>query len=182
MQPVIPQLENLSLLLYERPVHPELVDIYQTESIQRRQFEAQLWLTGCSHVISFQHESLWLVEILADGQIDLPTQGRLKRMPFGSREIEHTRLHCGRIHYSMTSHVETMNPKVYENLHDSLRAKAVDRGLFADMPNWMDQPPRAPFSWLDYEVGGRSLHVFAFHAFPEARAILKVQSLFEWVE
>ncbi len=182
MQPAMPQLEDLSLLLYERPVHPELVDIYERESIHRRHFEADLWLTGCSHVISFRHESLWLVEILADEQTQLPIQGRLAKLPFGSRELEHTRLHCGRIRYAMTSHVETMSAKVYEHLHDSLRATAADRGLFADMPGWMDQPPRAPFSWLDYEVGGRSLHVFAFHAFPEARSVLKVQSLFEWVE
>jgi hypothetical protein len=182
MSATMPKLEGLTLRLYERPVHPELVDIYEKTSLTRKHFEADLWLTGCSHVISFRHESLWLVEVLAETNAELPTQGRLASMALGPRELEHSRLHCGRIRYAMTSHVETMGKKVYENLHDSLHAKGRGRGLFVEMTDWMARPPRPPFSWLDYDIAARSLHVFAFHAFPESRSILKVQSLFEWID
>ena len=44
---------GLTLLLYQRTLHPELFKIYATEQVSRRAYEADIWLVEGGHVISF---------------------------------------------------------------------------------------------------------------------------------
>ena len=44
---------GLTLLLYQRPLHPELFKIHGTEQVTRRAYEADIWLVEGGHVISF---------------------------------------------------------------------------------------------------------------------------------
>lgn len=167
--------------LHERPLHPELFDIHLGDHVVRKDFEAQIWVTGCSHVISFFYQGLSLVEVLADVDGELPTSGRLIELPF-RREKEHGLLHGGKIRYMMNFQVELMSEKVYAATHHDLARQGAKRGLFVPFPMWMTHPPLTPFSYIDYDVTPRSLHVFAFHAFPDDLTLIKVQSIFELVE
>ncbi len=169
---------SMRYYLYQRPLHPELFDIYLGDRIVREDFEAQIWVTGCSHVIGFYHQGVSLVEVLADVDGDQPANGRLMDLPIRG-EKEHTRLHSGQVKYMMNFQVESMSEKVYATTHHDIARQGAKRGLFVPFPTWMNNPPLTPFSYIDYDVTPKHLHVFAFHAFPDDLTLVKVQSIFE---
>ena len=44
---------GLTLLLYQRTLHPELFKIFASEKVNRRAYEADIWLVEGGHVITF---------------------------------------------------------------------------------------------------------------------------------
>ena len=184
----IGQIQSVSALrfyLYDRPLHPELFDIHHDHHLAKGAYEAQIWVTGCSHVIGFYRSAPCpgggapaIVEVTADAKQTLPRRGLLKQMPF-----RHERAHeCSRvdgINYMMNFQVERMSPMVYHRTHHDLARMGTRRGLFVPFPMWMSRPPLTPFTYIDYEAKPDGLHVLTFHAFPEDLTIVKTQSIFE---
>ena len=168
---------TLRFLLYDRPLHPELFEIYHDHHIVKGSYEARIWVTGCTHVISFHREAATLVELMAQAEMDLPQRGLLLELPFrGERDHEFKR--ADGINYMMNFQVEEMSAAVYSGTHHELARLGTQRGLFVPFPAWMSHS-LIPFTYIDYDAKPNELHVFAFHAFPEDRTMIKTQSIFE---
>lgn len=168
---------SLRFFLYDRPLHPELFDIYDDRHVIRAGYETQIWVTGCTHVIGFYRGSESLVEVINDAGAELPSRGQLLELPFRG-ERDHERKRAGGINYMMNFQVETMSPEVYSRTHHELARLGAKRGLFVPFPTWMVHS-LTPFTFVDYDARPNELHVFAFHAFPEDLTIIKTQSIFE---
>lgn len=171
-------ISSLRFLLFSRPLHPELFDIYCDHRIVKPSYEAQIWVTGCTHVIGFYRGDTSLVEVTADAAGMLPTRGLELELPFRG-ERDHERKQIGGINYMMNFQVETMSPMVYTKIHHDLASQGAHRGLFVPFPQWMTRAPLTPFSFIDYTARPNELHVFTFHAFPEDLTLVKTQSIFE---
>jgi hypothetical protein len=168
---------SLRFYLYDRPIHPELFDIYHDHHIIKNGYESQIWVTGCTHVIGFFRDRAALLQVTADADNILPQRGQLLEMPFrGERDHECKRAEG--INYMMSFQVETMSAAVYSKTHHDLARLGAQRGLFVPFPMWMTRS-LTPFSYIDYEAKPNELHVFTFHAFPEDLTIVKTQSIFE---
>lgn len=168
---------TLRLFVYDRAVHPELFDIYHDHRIRMEGYEAQIWVTGCSHVISFFRGDHALTQLIADCEAELPTRGRLIEMPFRG-EHDHELKRPDGISYMMSFQVESMSPAVYTETHHELARLGARRGLFVPFPMWMTNS-LTPFTYVDYHAKSNGLHIFTFHAFPESLTIVKTQSIFE---
>lgn len=170
-------LSSLKFFLYDRPLHPELFEIHHDHHIAKGAYEAQVWVTGCSHVIGFFRQGRCLVEMIGDSEMELPRRGRLLELPFrGERDHECKRAEG--INYMMNFQVETMSPMVYTKTHHELARQGSRHGLFVPFPTWMSRA-LTPFTYIDYEAKANELHVFTFHAFPEDLTVVKTQSIFE---
>jgi len=168
---------SLRFYLYDRSLHPELFEIYHDHHIIKDGYEAQVWVTGCTHVIGFFRGDFSLVEVTADAENILPQRGRLLELPFRG-ERDHERKRADGIGYMMSFQVELMSPAVYSKTHHDLARLGAQRGLFVPFPMWMSRS-LTPFTYIDYEAKPNGLHVFAFHAFPDELTMVKTQSLFE---
>ena len=171
------RVESLRFFLYNRPLHPELFEIYHDHHIIKSGYEAQIWVTGCTHVIGFYRGRTSLVEVTADAENILPERGQLLEMPFRG-ERDHERKQADGIDYMMNFQVERMSSGVYSRTHHELARQGAQRGLFVPFPTWMARS-LTPFTYIDYEARPNELHVFTFHAFPSELTIVKTQSLFE---
>ena len=172
------RVSSLWFYLYDRALHPELFEIYHDHHIVKGGYEAQIWVTGCTHVVGFFRDDSALVEVTAHDSTMLPDRGRLVEMPLrGERSHERTRSEG--INYMMNLEVETMSPTVYSKTHHELARQGAQRGLFVPFPMWMTRAPLTPFSFMDYRAKPSELHLFTFHAFPEDLTIVKTQSIFE---
>ncbi len=171
------RVSSLRFYLYDRPLHPELFDIYHDANIVKPAYQAQVWVTGCSHVIGLFVQKLSLVEVVAGVDGELPQRGRLLEMPFRG-EKDHEVKQAGGVHYMTSFQAETMSPQVYARTHHDLARAARRHGLFVPFPMWMTRG-LTPFTYIDYETKATQLHVFAFHALPEDLTVIKTQSIFE---
>lgn len=167
---------EFTFYLYNRPMHPELFQIYAERKFSQGDYEVHLWLTGCSHVLSVFHGSHCITELICTTGQMLPKRGLIRKMPFRS-EKSHKCSWAQDFTYMMNFQVETTKPKLYQHIHQDLTEMGQRRGLFVSFDKWA-RSDVAPFSFLDYEAHHDELHVHAYHAFPEQHTILKSQSLF----
>jgi hypothetical protein len=168
---------SLRFYLYNRALHPELFDIYHDHQVRKAAYEAQIWVTGCTHVIGFYRGRQVLLEATADRDAELPERGRLLELPFRG-ERNHERKETDGISYMASLQVEQMSADVYWRTHHDLARLGARRGLFVPFPKWMSRS-LTPFTYIDYEAKPNELRVFTFHAFPDDLAVVKTQSIFE---
>ena len=170
-------ISSLRFFLCDRPLHPELFDIYHDHHIVKGGYEAQIWVTGCTDAIGFYRGRDSMVELIADADTMLPQHGLLLELPFRGERNHELKRKSG-INYMMNFQVEIMSSAVYSRTHHDIARLGVKRGLFVPFPMWMSRS-LTPFTFIDYDAKPNELHVFAFHAFPEDLTIIKTQSIFE---
>ena len=87
------EVSQLRFLVYNRALHPELFEIHHDHRIVKDNYEAQVWVTGLSHLIGFYRGEAAITEVIAETSAMLPHRGRLTSLPFrGERDeqFEHT--------------------------------------------------------------------------------------------
>ncbi len=173
-------LNDLSFHLYERPLHPELFDIYKSQQFLQGDYEVIIWITGCSHVVSVFKDSDCISELICHPDQMLPSRGLIERFPF-RREKNHACRWSTGLGYMMNLQVEKMSQNLYRQTHNDLTKMGKKRGIFVSYPHWA-KGIVAPFSFIDYEAHYNELHLHTFHAFPENHTIIKTQSLFNLQE
>ena len=57
-------IEELTFSLFQRPLHPELFQIYASRRLKTAKYEAMIWVTGCTHVVSVFTADACMVEIV----------------------------------------------------------------------------------------------------------------------
>lgn len=178
---ILNNLESLKLLLFERPLHPELFDIYREIRICKPSWDAQIWITGRTHVVAFSSCDDTLTEVLAGDEIPLPKRGLVLSIPF-TGEKSHERRPNGGIGYMMNLQVEEMSARVYGRTHRELIRKGEAGGVLVTYPKWTTGNPKnsmTPFSYVTCDSRPNGLHIMTFHAYPDATTIIKTQSIFE---
>jgi hypothetical protein len=171
------KLDSLCLFLYERPLHPELFQIYRQISGAGRTYESEVWITGCSHVISFYCRDISLCEAVVDRDYDLPETRKIVTIPF-TREKSFRKHYPDDVSYTMNLQVETMSKRVYTEMHRDLSRLGNKRGNYVSFPQWRHNS-LVPFTYISCEARPQRLHTMTFHAFPADRTITKVQTIFE---
>ncbi|MBN1818637.1 MAG: DUF2617 family protein [Sedimentisphaerales bacterium] len=169
---------ELAFSLYQRPLHPELFEIYSRRHLKTEKYETILWATGCSHVVSVFTADLCLTELISlPGQL-LPKRGLIERFRFQGRKNHKCTLSRG-LSYMTDFQVEKMSPNLYRKSHTDLERFARNRGMFVRFPQ-QSVDGLEPFSYIDFEARHDELHIHAFHAFPDQVTIIKTQSLVDF--
>ncbi len=171
------QVSGLEFLLYDRPLHPEFFDIYHDHRIVKPGYEARIWVTGISHVISFFGPQASMAEVIAGSAQSLPQRGRLLTLPIRG-EKQHETGQCEGIGYMMNFQVETLSPRLYVKACKDIARQGADHGILVPFPQWA-RGALEPFVYIDYESKADQLHVLAFHAFVDELTLIKTQSIFE---
>ena len=169
--------KHLKFVVYTRPLHPELFEIHHDHRINQPAFDAAIWVTGCTHVVRFSVGHDTISEVMAQAEDELPERGLV--VSFRCRgEKQHQFESDSHLRYMMNLQVETMSEKVYTATHQDLIAAAETRGIYVPIPKWQTSA-LAPFCHVEYHTTAESLHIFAYHAFPDELTIVKTQSIFE---
>jgi hypothetical protein len=118
-----------------------------------------------------------LTEVLAGPETHLPEPGLLFHSPI--RRDRSTTLRPGdAIEYQTCFEVERVDPEVFAHLSDEMTLDASRGRLFHRFAPANRMAP-APISHIHFEARIRGLSVHTFHTFPDERAIVRTQSLFE---
>lgn len=170
------QTGDLSLVVYDRPLHPELFRLYAEYRVRQTRYHADIWIIGLGHVVTVTAGSRSMTELIAVENEHLPSRGALTRFRLkGERDLERSGPEGW--NYMISTQIEVMDEPLYKSVHNDLIRHAAKRGylqLYDRMGVDM-----APFSYIDHEARDREFHVHAFHAFPGERAMVKTQTIFE---
>jgi hypothetical protein len=171
-------IDELTFSLFQRPLHPELFQIYAQRQLKTEKYEAIIWVTGCTHVVSVFAGDVCLTEVIsAPGQM-LPHRGLIERFQFRGPRSHKCTLSKG-VSYMTDFQIEKMNPTLYRQSHTDLERFARNRGLFVNFPE-MEVGSLDPFCYVDFEPRSTELHIHTFAAYPEQVTMIKTQSLFDF--
>ena len=167
---------DLQFSLYERPTHPELFKIEYRQDVAERSYWASVWLIEGGHVVTFNWQKYFLVELLAGAGGLGPRRGLLQKFPLRGERTCQQYSEAG-LEYVMAGQVERMSQQVFSSTYQEVLATAQSRGTLvlrgaADNLN-------VPFVYAEIEARNNELHVTTCHAFPDELAMAKTQSIFK---
>ena len=169
--------EELTLSLFQRPLHPELFSIYANRKIKTEKYEALIWVTGCTHVISIFVGDICLSEVISPPGQMLPQRGLIERFQFkGPRSHKCTLSRA--LSYMTSFQIEKMSNNLYNQSHTDLETFAMNRGIFVKFPG-TKAGKLQPFCYVDFEARKKEFRIHTFSAYPEQMTMIKTQSLFD---
>ena len=170
--------EELTFNLFQRSLHPELFQIYAQRQIKTEKYEAHIWVTGCTHVVSIYSNDVCLSEVICVPGQPLPQRGLIEKFQFSGPRSHKCTLSRG-MSYMTDFQIEKMVPNLYKQSYLDLERFSRNRGIFIDFPE-MEKNGLIPFCYLDFESRQSEFHVHSFSAFPEQVTMIKTQSLFDF--
>ena len=171
-------IEELTFSLFQRPLHPELFQIYANRRLKTAKYEAIIWVTGCTHVVSVFTANACMAEVVSTPGQMLPSRGLIERFQFRGPRSHKLTLSKG-LNYMTDFQVEKMSPNLYRQSYVDLDRFARNRGVFVKFPE-LEIGGLQPFCYIDFEARRSELHIHTFAAYPEQVTMIKTQSLFDF--
>ncbi len=166
----------LRMMIYDRPIHPELVSIERRRSVKHGGFSGELWLGAGGHVVRFQAMGRTLTEVVIDGGEGLPERGLIHALPaIGEKDYEMP--HAEPLHYVTTVQTEQLSDNLYQGTLREMTDFAREVGALTHP--WSDSAGRGSLSLLDCQKYKRELHLQAYHLLGASGTVLRTQSIFE---
>ncbi len=167
---------GLTLLLYQRTLHPELFKIIASERVSRRAYDADIWLVEGGHVISLTAGKNTLTEVIVTRNEPITDRGLLLSTPCrGEKYHEDT---YGPIRYMISTQEEQLTQTLYEATKHEISSYAAKRELmFSEHLGSGDTG--GMLSVLDIERRSHELLVQSFHLFDENQMVIKTQAIIE---
>ena len=174
---VRPDVSDLVFHLFGRSVHPELFDVRSEATITVETYRATVSLCDAGHLVSFRCGSRTVTEVLSTNGHELPEQKRLYgRKVRGSRN--ESRVFEGGLRYQTCYQLEELDAEVFGRTHEELAFDCLKAELFYRFPPGNRLAPSA-LSLVRFDARNDGLLLHVFHTFPECRAVVRTQSLFE---
>lgn len=191
---------NHSLILYTRPLHPELVQMKARKTVQLKglgtgpsrlagaaEFEA--WLTPLGHMLRYQTRTHCFCELVTDRDAGLPTSGVAFSIP-AIGEKDHEQLFTEAcVLYTTSLQTETLPPPIYQTTYREMLELAEE--VDALVHTW-SLPPRSKdaasgvsegrcLSMLELQRFDDEMHAQSTHMYPVGGLVLRTQTVFQRV-
>ncbi len=168
---------GLMLMLYNRPLHPELFRIHRSETADRRAYSAEIHLVDGGHVVEFSAGESHLTEVVVSGPENMPERGLIESLLCRGERSHEAQTHDN-LKYMLSTQEEQLPPTLYEATRQEIRDYAQKRELM-----WIEIPPTdsrgSAISALDIERRANELLVQSFHLFDDSMMVIKTQGIIE---
>lgn len=171
---------GLTLMLFQRALHPEFFRILRSDQAVRRWYEADVWLVDGGHVISFTAGANSLSEVIVTRGEPVTDRGHIQTIPCRG-ERYHEEVYGETIRYMISTQEEQLTPTLFEATRHEIATYAAKRELMS-----VNQPATeetgGTLSVLDVEFRSRELLVQSFHLFSDNNLVVKTQGIMEVIE
>jgi hypothetical protein len=173
-----PRVDELSIRLYDRPLHPEFFEIVTRERVDRPHYSLTVLVTPTGHVFEWGNGSAHVVEVMTADGLELPEYGRRMTHPFAGERSGRCRLAAG-ARYQMCLQVERLDPDLFLRVHNELVHLGKKAGVLVGFRAQAEFGPN-PLSLVTVDSIRGGVAVQSFHTYPEEWAVVKTQSLVEF--
>jgi hypothetical protein len=172
-----PDVASLMFRLFCRSVHPELLEVYARAAVRHELYAAELAICDAGHLISFHHNGQTVCEVTCTADRPLPHNRQVIGRRLRGHRNESVEHDCG-ILYHVSFQVEQLDAEVFQHCHEEMQGDSA-RARLSHCFSPTSRLSPAPLSYIHTEERPHSLLVHTFHTFPDNRAVVKTQSLFE---
>ena len=167
---------GLTLLLFQRTLHPELFKILATEQVSRRAYEADIWLVEGGHVVTFTAGKNTLTEVISTQHEPILERNVLQAIP--CRGEKYHEMSLGNIRYMISTQEEQLTQTLYDATRHEISTYAAKRELMTAEGTGAGDTG-GYLSVLDIERRSHELLVQSFHLYDETQMVIKTQAIIE---
>ena len=168
---------DLVFQVYNRLLHPDWFVVKNFCRVTRNGWEADIRIIEGGHAVIFRAGGSRMTEVVAGPDTLLPEPGLVFHSPIKHERSTTIGPKAGAA-YQTCFEVERVDEEVFAHLCMEMTLDASRERLFHRFAPLNRMAP-APITHLSYVAMARGLSVHSFHTFPEERAIVRTQSLFE---
>lgn len=168
---------DLAFQVFARAIHPDWFAVRGHRRIKKGAWEADIRIVEGGHAVTWRAGQVVLTEVISGPETPLPESGLLLHSAV-SRERTADLHPAAGVEYQTCFEVERADLEVFRHLSEELTLDAAPGDLFHRFAA-RDRLAPAPVSRLHAEARSDGLSIQSFHTFPDERAIVRVQSLFE---
>lgn len=172
---------GLTLLLYQRTLHPELFKILRTDKVSRRTYEADIWLIDGGHIVAFTAGKNTLTEVIVTNGEQHPDRGLIQTIPCRGEKYHEMVAPGGNIKYMISTQEEQLTQTLYDATRHEISTYASKRELMTAEGN-LANDGGGYLSVLDIERRSHELLVQSFHLFDENQMVIKTQAILEVIK
>lgn len=166
------------LMVYNRPLHPELFSLQARRTDRHGEYEAENWVTPAGHVVRFSYGGLVCSEAVIENADHLPEMGLVHALPcLGEKEFEYEPQPEDKIGYVTTIQTEALTSNLYGATLREMKDFARETGSLSHSYEDADGTPC--LSVLDTQKYKREFHVQSYHLLGSSGLVLRTQSIFE---
>ena len=169
------QVQTLRMMLYRRPLHPELFKFDHRRAITHGEYEVEQWLLKGGHVIRFQVGKQCFTEVVSGDTNHLPDLGLVHALQaYGERDYDMPT--DGKIRFFTTIQTEQLAENIYQATYREMSDFARETGSLVTA--YQDEAGPC-LSLLDAQKYKREHHVQSYHLIASTGLVLRTQSIFE---
>ncbi|MCL2648618.1 MAG: DUF2617 family protein [Phycisphaerales bacterium] len=173
-----PRSAGLSVLVYDRSLHPEHFSVDTKRSRILGGMEVSMWLlVGGGHLVAVSSSGKTVSELTCFPSKALPDRGLVERLPCkGDKQYE--KALGNHFQYYLALNEEHVTEALFENsITELLRLAEEQGGLVAHKKNDLGQT--VYLSIIVATLHRRAVHIEGFHLLGEARVLVRTQSIVE---
>ena len=166
------------LMLYKRPLHPELFTFNARRVDRHGDYEVETWLVNGGHVVRFVLDGQSLVEAVLEGNDHLPESNLAHALPcLGEKEYEYEG--DNKINYFTTLQTESLTENLYLATYREMKDFASEVG---GLHHEVETAAGPDLFVLDCQKYKKEFHVQGYHLTAHNGGVLRTQSVFEIVD
>ena len=175
-----PRSAGLSVLVYERGLHPELFTVDARRARILGGLEVSMWLLqGGGHLVAVTGGGKTVSELACFPSKSLPDRGLIERLPCkGDKQYE--KALSSQFQYYLALNEEHVTDALFDNsVAELLRLAEEQGGLVSHKKNELGQTEY--LSIVVAQLHRRAVHIEGFHLLGEARVLVRTQSIVETI-
>jgi hypothetical protein len=171
------RITDLAFQVFGRTLHPDWFTVRELRRVAQNGWEADVRIIDGGHAVLFRAGESRVAEVLSGAPTELPVGGLMFQSPI--RQERSTSLKPSpTLSYQTCFEAEKVDPEVFEHLCQEMSLDTTRGRLFHRFATGNRLAP-APISHIQIDARVSGLSVYSFHTFPDERAIVRTQSLFE---
>lgn len=176
MLSVRPKIAEPGLHLFQRSVHPELLEICAVRQFEREHYVLKTEITTAGHCITFHTGDVLLTEVCASMDHELPDHLRLLSRTPDVKQCDEI-LVGDRVGWHSKFQLESIQPKVFLTIQQQLDEQGECEGL---VHRFRPTHPISigAISYVNFQAFSEFVIVRAFHTFPETLTVARTETRF----
>lgn len=172
----LPSIQTYKLLLYSRPLHPELFGIQDRRTLAHGDYEVESWIIPGGHVLRFQGNDQCATETVTDEDQHLPQRGLMHSVPcLGEKDFDDNV--DSTIQYVASVQTELLSDNLYSSTFQEMLTFAEEAEAMS--VRWTDGADSQNLSVLDVQTYRSEVHAQSYHLVGSAGFVLRTQTIFE---
>jgi len=173
---VRPKISELAFRVFGRSLHPELFETFLSRTIVRENYRLKIDITSSGHLLTWQRNGLVFSEVASSTHQLLPSGQQLYGDMVGAPSSQRIQFQNS-LDYTCQFQLDPAQPQTFTMIQKELLKSIPCEGMLFQFQS-SGRMEMGAISYVNIQSRQQTVHIRAFHTFPDAYVVMKSESIF----